>query len=288
LKKILHALGTLIGISGLVFIALRLYSYADQIDISSISVTDAAIVICLAVAYGTANLFLARGWWHLLCWQKIEAGWPWSLKAYAISQLAKYIPGNILQFAGRQALGVAAGISHRVLLQSSLLELTFQSISGAMFAPLVVSHFLPIIDPRLGIAVFCLVLVFLGCVIFVFLSSHLARAAINYAAQVGTSGTIFLCVLLLVGGQVTGPYGALMIIGSFAISWLTGMLTPGAPAGLGVREAMLVFLLEGMAPSSFILVAALLGRVVTTLGDLLFFVLGRIDWIHRVRRSNPP
>ena len=50
-------------------------------------------------------------------------------------------------------------------------------------------------------------------------------------------------------------------------------MTPGAPGGLGVREAVLVTLLTGavLGPSESLLVAVLL-RAVTIAGDLLFFL----------------
>jgi uncharacterized membrane protein YbhN (UPF0104 family) len=63
-------------------------------------------------------------------------------------------------------------------------------------------------------------------------------------------------------------------IGAFASSWLLGFLAPGAPAGLGVREAALALWLEPAlgAPSAVLLIVLL--RVATTLGDLGNFAWG--------------
>jgi glycosyltransferase 2 family protein len=50
-------------------------------------------------------------------------------------------------------------------------------------------------------------------------------------------------------------------------------VVPGAAAGLGVREAVLVLTLEPHLGGDGAVLAALTLRVVTTLGDLLFFGL---------------
>jgi len=54
------------------------------------------------------------------------------------------------------------------------------------------------------------------------------------------------------------------------------LLTPGAPAGLGVREAILLVLLSDHVGDAKILLAAIVGRAITVLGDLLFYGAGRI------------
>jgi hypothetical protein len=62
-----------------------------------------------------------------------------------------------------------------------------------------------------------------------------------------------------------------LVIPAYAAAWLAGFALPGAPGGLGVREAAFIMLVEptlGAVPGLEIAMAT---RVVTTLGDLLFF-----------------
>jgi hypothetical protein len=56
------------------------------------------------------------------------------------------------------------------------------------------------------------------------------------------------------------------------VAWLAGLLTPGAPAGVGVREIMLLFLLGTVVGRADLLLAAVLSRVITVTGDGGFFV----------------
>ena len=63
--------------------------------------------------------------------------------------------------------------------------------------------------------------------------------------------------------------------GGYALAWAIGFVVPGAPGGLGVREAMLLTFLSGAVEDKSVLIAAILFRVATTLGDALFFLIAR-------------
>ena len=88
----------------------------------------------MATIYGLGNLLLARAWWHQLKYVGVTSSWSWTRRIYGISQLGKYIPGNVFHLAGRQALGLAAGIPGRPLAQSMAWELGLIAIAGASFA----------------------------------------------------------------------------------------------------------------------------------------------------------
>ncbi|MCY1448795.1 hypothetical protein D9M71_654970 [compost metagenome] len=48
-------------------------------------------------------------------------------------------------------------------------------------------------------------------------------------------------------------------------------MTPGAPAGVGIRELALLLLLGNSVAEADLMLAILLGRIVTIVGDLFFF-----------------
>jgi hypothetical protein len=58
--------------------------------------------------------------------------------------------------------------------------------------------------------------------------------------------------------------------------WIAGFVTPGAPGGLGIREAAMVMLDGSSAPARMLVVTAAMFRLVTFAGDLLCFALGRL------------
>src|SRR5690606_32530256 len=63
-RRWLNRIGSLLGAAGVVFVALRLASYADEIDAAGIGVGGYVALLGLAVVYGASNLLLALGWWR--------------------------------------------------------------------------------------------------------------------------------------------------------------------------------------------------------------------------------
>jgi uncharacterized membrane protein YbhN (UPF0104 family) len=60
----------------------------------------------------------------------------------------------------------------------------------------------------------------------------------------------------------------------FAAAWLVGFVTPGAPAGIGVREAALVALLSPITGNEIGLAAAALSRIMSVVGDAVVTLIG--------------
>ena len=60
-------------------------------------------------------------------------------KVYLKSNIAKYLPGNILQYADRNILGSQLGIGHKSIAAASVMELAVIVVSAVLFAAQ--SHF---------------------------------------------------------------------------------------------------------------------------------------------------
>lgn len=273
-RKWLNRIGALLGLAGVAFVGLRLAYYAGEIDAKGIGAGGYLGLAALALIYGASNLLLAFAWWRLLHRLGVSVTRGWALRTYAVSQLAKYVPGNIFQFAGRQAIGVAAGIGNAPLAKSTVLELALIGASGAFFAPLVI----PLLIERLD-AVAASVIVFIALAgLALWLARRLGGAALGaavlyYLAFLALSGVVFAATFQIAGGTLSGA-GLPGIVGAYVLAWLAGLVTPGAPAGIGVREAVLLFLLAGFAAPPTILLAVVIGRAVTVLGDLGFYLVG--------------
>jgi hypothetical protein len=69
----------------------------------------------------------------------------------------------------------------------------------------------------------------------------------------------------------------------FAVAWLAGYVVPGAPGGLGVREAMMVLLLSPILGAGTAVGLGVTLRVTTTVGDAVAFLIGlwlRRSWVY--------
>jgi uncharacterized membrane protein YbhN (UPF0104 family) len=273
MNRALHWIGGLLGIAGIVFVVLKLRDNAGQIDLRGFEPYAWATMIFLAFVYGSANTLLARAWWLLLKSLNVYASWNWAIKAYGVSQLAKYLPGNIFHLAGRQALGQAAGFPAKLVAKSAVYELALVATAGVLFATLA----FPLLTPH-SAAFFGLIayLVIFSAVIYgvqKWLGPTIAKAMCWDSLFFVISGTVFIVTLSLINSEVIHIEIIPILCGSYIISWLIGLLTPGAPAGIGVREVVLTFLLGRIVPEADLLLAVVLSRVVTMLGDLGFFAV---------------
>lgn len=285
LRRKLHWFGSGLALIGVVFVAVRLHTYWLGLDFSRITLSIWLSIVVFAVLYGLANLLLASAWWHLLAHLGAPITRLRSIKIYGISQLAKYLPGNIFHLAGRQALGMAAGISAGVLAKSTLWELGLIALTGTLFGWLI----LPLLFPaysEVASVLFLLGSAWLVANILQRMAGH--QTALAFIWQIlflVISGGVFVALLgVIAGSEVVPAQLWLTIGGAYIVAWLAGLVTPGAPAGVGVREIILLLLLKGVMHEADLLMAILLGRLVTVVGDLLFFVSA--SFIPTAKKSN--
>lgn len=267
--------GALLSVAGIVFVAQRLTSYAGEIGAIALSLTDWLALIALAVVSGGASLLLAKAWWSLLRWLGVQPDWRWTLWAYATSQLAKYVPGNVMQFAGRQAIGVAGGIANGALFKSTLWELALLCTLALIFAPLAGMRAPLALMPGVAAAGFLMLAVLVLLALGRFGGRRLLQAGLYQFSYLFAASSVFVgCAL--VAGIPLSPVQLPAVAGAYVLAWLGGLVTPGAPAGLGVREGLLLLLLGPLGDPATILLAVLLGRMVAVIGDAGFFVAGNL------------
>jgi uncharacterized membrane protein YbhN (UPF0104 family) len=272
-RRALHWGGSGLALAGVAFVAFRLHSYWGRLDPSKLSPSAWLLIAALAVGYGAANLLLALAWRHLLGHLGAQATLMGSVRIHGISQLAKYVPGNIFHLAGRQALGMASGLPGGALARSTVWELGLLAVAGTLFVCLIFPLALP------GFPELASALLLVGAVALVagllrkMAGSQPMRAFLWQTTFLLISGAVFIALLVAVangGGLPARRWPG--IGGAYVVAWLVGLVTPGAPGGLGVREMALLVLLDGLVAETDLLMAVLVGRLLTVTGDLLFFM----------------
>lgn len=276
-KRGLHWVGSVVAIVGIVFVAVRLRNYGAEIDFHQFRLVEWLVVVALAIVYGVANLMLGLAWWNLLGYLGASTTRRWSIRAYGITQIGKYVPGNIFHLAGRQALGMSAGVGGWRLAKSTVWELGLLSVTGAIFGLLA----MPLLGMDLTVfASSVIATVIMGvsaAVLWRFIGPSVVHAGVWYTVFLTVSGLVFVGLLALAEGSSEMVLENLLpLIGAYVLAWLVGLLTPGAPAGIGVRELVLLFLLRGMVSETDLLLAVVLGRLVTAMGDILFFAASKL------------
>lgn len=285
-KRLAYWLGCAAAIAGVAFVANRLITYRNSIDFNLLEAANWPLIAFLVLVSTFAYSLLAVAWWRVLDGVRTPTSPAWAFRTYGISQLGKYVPGTIFQFAGRQALGIAEGLPKWPLARSMVWEFLGQCLGAAVFAVLALPLYTKSVSHPLADIGFVATLIVALFAVRRFLGRSMAQAAVFYLGFLLLSSTVFLATLITVAPSAEiaiGQYPAVM--GAFVIAWLVGMVVPGAPAGIGVREAMLLFLLHGLIPEHDLLTIVLLHRMMSVVGDLLLFLLA---WLIPFRPALAP
>ena len=273
------------GIGGILFVIQRLLNALEKIGSERLLLIPGAGFFLLVAVYAVSNILLVLAWREVLLFSgETRIKRTQAMEIYALSQLAKYLPGNIFHLAGRQALGIAAGFSGKALMKSILGELVLISFVAIFFAFLVLPALPFEICSMLAFSLFCFSLFVILLLGGAFLKARMVKAFLLQFVFLAISGFIFYRCLALFGADISSA-NILPVIGAYVIAWLIGLLTPGAPAGLGVREAVLLFFLSGRIDESPLLLATILARIVSISGDVLFYAVAML-WSNLARRKS--
>ena len=264
----------------------------------SLSAPGIAKATLAALSFASTAVFSALGWRGILDHlgqprPRIAIG-----RVFFITQVAKYLPGNVGHHIGRMTLAKrsldipASATSVSILQESALACLAALLMGLACFALQPAITAIEGIDLRL----------ILGATIAAGLLALAMIDAWKKGRPVPRNRTVawlltmapswrsvasnlpfYLAITVLNGLAVVLVAGAIMPItahdivilcGAFALSWVVGFLLPGAPGGLGVREAAFVALLAHAYTPSALLAIALLCRLASVAADLLIFACG--------------
>ena len=272
LKRSLHLGGSILAISGIIFVALRLYEYSSEISFARFDILMWLVVTALTLIYGLSNLMLASAWWCLLKKFGVAVSHRWAVRVYGISQISKYVPGNIFHLAGRQAIGMSAGVAGWPLAKSAMWELGLISVTGSLFGFLTLSLLVPGLPVYVSVGVFAAVIGIAAILIWRLFGLKAMHAFGWYVGFLLISGFLFVVLIeMLLENHWAGIGFWFLLGGAYVLAWLVGLVTPGAPAGVGVRELILFFLLKGVIVEADLLLAVVLGRMITVGGDSLYY-----------------
>lgn len=302
LQRVAHAGGALLCVVALVLLVRRGLALGASLGDELLRIPPAAFALSLGV-YVAGSLLLALGWALLA---RLASAAPLRIAPLAVghlrAQLAKYLPGNVFHFAWRHLSARREGAGHRALALALLLESVLLVAAAAILALGVVS------DPRIDAlapwarklawaAPVMALLAWIGIGVLARRGGHAHLAPARTAGPLSAVLALDLAFFLLAAfalrvlcGQPAGlPLPAWC--GWLALAWALGYATPGAPAGLGLREAVLALGLGPVLGDAQALALALAYRLVTVAADgvlaLAGFALLR-DTLTRETKQAPP
>ncbi|MEW8066884.1 MAG: hypothetical protein AB2794_02725 [Candidatus Thiodiazotropha endolucinida] len=199
-----------------------------------------------------------------------------SFSIYNITQLGKYIPGSIWQFVGKIGMYKSAGLDNQTVRDTILLETFWVVFSAFIFGLLLISftqyQLLVTLTQKIPLII---LLAILGTTLFLLLLPQLRRhrkKLYDYCRRLLFTPLSFITSLLiwLVLGFAfwitltpfsASEIGFVFIIGLYAFSYAVGFAVPFAPAGIGIRESVLVLGLTPFLDINTAIILAALNRV---------------------------
>jgi len=243
-------------------------------------------VVLLAFVFCLCGLFCSlMVWRELLADLGSRLSIPEAFRIMFIGQLGKYVPGSIWPVLAQSELGADRGVPRTRSAVSVLLSYAVMTCSGVVVAMVT----LPFATAG-SIAQYFWIL-FLIPVAAVLLSppvlNRLLRLVLRVSRRpvvqqsVSYRGLARTMVWALAGWSFNGlmvyvlmrqlaghPQGSLLVsVGAYSLSWAVGFLAVFAPAGAGVREAVMVAVLGARTTPATALTVALLCRALAVVAD---------------------
>ncbi len=223
----------------------------------------------------------------------------WSTAIYLQTNIAKYLPGNVWHLYGRVRAAQGQGASWAIATLSVLMEALLLVASGLIVALratpqagggvqwLGLAAVLVSLHPRALNPLLRLAGRWSGT------APEAVERVQRYPARPLLGEVVFLIgrslgFLATVHALTPLTAGQLLpLTSAYSLAWLSGMVIPGAPGGLGVFEAIALRLLAGNLDMGVLLGAIAVYRLINTVAEVAGAGLGRgmQQWADRRARS---
>lgn len=242
-------------------------------------------------------LFRSYFWHTILKFKGVRNSFLQTTYLWEVSEIKRYIPGNVWAIAGRTAAFAKNDVSQKSILKLWFLEMEFlifaTSLVSLVSVPFIFNTFLPdnFTDNVLRIGSYILVLALIGLFLFSkYLIQLISRLKIAVIAHIFPPFTIIQNVLLLtimslayvcfgLGTFISIyaifqlPLSQVALLSSFLVfSYLIGYIAIISPMGLGIREAIMTAGLSKyliLAEAGF---SSIFSRVILIIAEMFFFL----------------
>ena len=275
------------------FIGEKFWEHHNWLQTSALNYELLITVLVCSIIYGLSEFLLSFAWRRLLIWcGHKDISTKVCNRIYGKSQIAKYIPGNVFHVVGRHILGSQAGIKHIVLVGATIYE-----ILGLLSISILIG-FSGMVVFGLGDIYFSLyqiILILLTTLVITSLAIALAPYLMSLRGIIlpykGIGDTVYniskvyllyfiffliagLLLVIIVNTFLNINFiitAKLVVI--FSIAWVAGFIIPGAPGGIGVREAVIIFFITPIIGEAQSIAVAIALRFITLLGDVWFLII---------------
>lgn len=313
MKRRYHALGLFAGLIVTALFVVYVVRSLHGRDLSIYATPHGLFgIVAATLMWMTCMPLMSLAWRGMLDSLGVHKSWRELTAILAITQFAKYVPGNVAQYVGRAGMSLARGINARAFAATVLLEILLvigaALCVGVSTGVLSAAGAIVVHRKSAQLAMIALLFVLAAATLLVFRKlapALLRRFAPRHAhvlegnllpsrTSVAVAFALYCVVYLFAGiGLILLAHLLLpgvthdnwLLVASFSLAWVVGFVTPGAPAGLGVREGLLLLMLAPVYTPATASVMVIALRVATTLGDVLNLACG---WLLLPRNGGAP
>ena len=287
--------GVVVTVIAFIYVGYHAYATIALSPSNLLSATNALRVVVSAAVYALSLTLVAAAWVLLLNGlSDVHLSTTNAFKIYAVTQILKYLPSNVMHAVGRYAVTRRQGLRRSTIALSMIIENLIMAAAAIAVGSFMSELWYEEIVSNAGLFYTLLPYLIIGAsLLAIFIASSLSvgnsfilRAAVSYILLLVffvLSGSI--CLYILYGsGALEDIDRVAVIVGAIALAWFAGWITPGAPSGLGVREAAIIMLVGnevGVNDASFLAIAY---RLATIGGDVLFATVGLVGTGARLLR----
>ncbi|NEO53260.1 MAG: UPF0104 family protein [Okeania sp. SIO3B5] len=232
-----------------------------------------------------AHVWSAVVWFWIIKEFHKKVNLRWAIRVYLLTNIAKYLPGNIWHFYGRINATKKVGVPVEIAILSVLIEpllMAAAALAIALVGSTQESLFLQVLC--FGVVIFSLHPRVLNPVIKSLakiklkvsksdlepvtelkLERYLIKPFLGEICFVLIRGSGFLFTILAFNSVELNH--VLLIFSAFSLAWLLGLVVPGAPGGVGVFEATALALLEHKFSPGIVLSAVAFYRLISVLAE---------------------
>ena len=230
----------------------------------------------------------------IAAWRAMLTGWGQRLdplnaaRIWTVSNLGKYVPGKVWALAGMTVMAQRVGVAPWAAAASAVVLQAIAIGTGAAVVGGAASVALESARPGSRAALIFLMIAS-GIAVVLVLWPPVARRLLGFAgvdaAQARPPGASALALGIAAGLVAWVGYGAALVLlaagllpdvhldlatatGAFTASYLAGLLALIAPGGIGVRESVMILLLQAPIGFAAATVLALASRVLLTFAEL--------------------
>lgn len=291
LRKLAYVVGSIFFALAILYIAATVrdnWAIIATYDWNGINYFWLAIA---AATYGCSLVTTAMVWPCVIAKWGHRIGLRQALGVGLVAQVGKYLPGNVAHYIGRAALAK----QHKVSFTHSGLS-TIVEFGAALSAVLLVAFGATLLDGSIwaGVPIVSVMpdglfwpLAILALIIFIGFAGFALRRSPEIRDLISIDFWIAPIYLLTISFLLAGfSFYALAIafpgewsipiiaaIAIYAIAWAAGFVIPGAPAGLGVREVILLALLTPIIGTATAVMLSLVHRLMSAMIDLMVSAL---------------